>query len=100
MSFKEQVATDFETTFLNAGEFARICDWNGKKIKIVEAVSNNDKSAAEGVTLQKTQIICNAKDIEVPEITEEIILDSKEWIVSDVKKPPEHLIIFLERRVA
>jgi len=101
MTLKEQIPADFETTFLNAGEFARICDWNGKPLKIVESAAlNTDKKEGEGVSLKKTQVICNLKDSEIPRITEEILFDGKEWIVSDVKKETGHIIINLERRAA
>jgi hypothetical protein len=101
MTFKEQVATDFETTFLNDGEFARICNWNGQPLKIVKsAVVNNEERTAEGIAIQKTKIVCNENDLEVPAITEEIMLDGKEWFVEDVQKEIGHLIISLYRKVA
>jgi hypothetical protein len=102
MNFKEQVAADFNSVLINTDEFARVCTWNRKELKIVEsAVLDSDTRDAEGVNIQRKKIVCRDIDLNpTPVPTEEINLDGSPWYVYDVQKLLSHLIILLERRVA
>jgi len=102
MNFAAQIETDFDSVFMNTGEFGRVCAWNGQPLKIVESAAlDGEAREAEGVNVQRKKIICKRSDLQPPPApTEEITLDGEPWYVYDVQKPLAHLIIILERRVA
>jgi len=101
MTLKEQIPEDFKNTFLNEGEFALTCNFNGKLLKIAKSANiNTEKNAAEGITMERTEIVCSDKDLEAPAPMEAVRVDGKEWFVFDVQKNIGHLVIILERRAA
>jgi hypothetical protein len=102
MNFKEQIAQDFDSVFLNTDEFARVCDWNGHSLRIVEdAGFGKEGYEAQGVSACHKKIFCKDSDLSPrPVITEHIMLDCESWYVSDVQPSFGYLAITLDRRVA
>lgn len=94
MNLHEQIAADLDNVFLNLDEFACLHDFNGKKVKCI--VDDQQNMAATGAAngfanvtgigiLQCDRVVyCQAADLAPQPLPgEKIIMDGREWYVSE-----------------
>lgn len=97
--FQRQMERDQRNTFLNARELARVCDWNGGPLKIVEAaIESGITEDALGLLGNIKRIFCDASDLpSIPKPNDTVELDGDEWIVQDAYQNQLSYVILLER---
>lgn len=97
--FHRQVERDFLTTFLCAGEFGKVCEWNGGKLRIAEAAMDNVVSEdGMGLFHNNKKVYCRSADLPgLPKPTDVITINRVRWRVVDSRELLGHFEILLER---
>ena len=81
MTFKEQIATDLETVFFNADEFAISANYNGTDILVIEADSFLTSTGIPGVTQPTRSIMVLQADGANVKVGDKVVIDEQTWHV-------------------
>ena len=81
MTFKEQIATDLETVFFNADEFAISATYNDTDILGIEADSFHTSTGIPGVTQPIRSIMVLQADVANVKVGDKVVIDEQTWHV-------------------
>ena len=81
MTFKDQLATDLETVFFNADEFAISANYNGTDILAIEADSFLTSTGIPGVTQPIRSIMVRQADVATVKVGDKVVIDGQTWHV-------------------
>ena len=102
-AFKDAVAKDIKSVFINIDEFADEHDLNGKKVRcvvdkdVIDGAKGTVANPLYGVFLNAITIYVDAKDIDRKPVEGEILrLDKKPHIVRNVSDEGGVLVILVE----
>ena len=102
-AFKDTIAKDIKSVFINIDEFADEHDLNGKKVRcvvdkdITASAKDTIANPLEGVFVSAITIYVDAKDIDRKPVEGELLsLDKKRHIVCNVSVEDGMLVILAE----
>lgn len=102
-AFKDAVAKDIKSVFINMDEFAYEHDLNGKKVQcvvdkdIIDGAKGTVSNPLYGVFLNAITIYVDAKDIDRKPVEGELLsLDKKRYVVRNVSVEDGILVILAE----
>ena len=99
-AFKDQLDTDFEDVFANADEFGGEISWDGDTIQGSFEDMGTRADPAMGVNLRERIVFILARDIDVPEVGQEINMNAERWYVKEVLNEEGCLEITLQQEVS
>jgi len=106
--FKKQVNKDIGDVFFNANEFAKVVNWNGREITVIDDIRinmryQNNLALYEGPginAITKTYILKRVDFPALPVVTEEVRIDGVTWYIQEIKEQGMFLSVLVERMVA
>lgn len=98
--FKDMVARDALTVFMNMEEFAEVHEINGRRLRCIIDTNEADTAPSlyEGVYTQLTTVYVLSSEIRAPAVDEVFTIDNVMFVVKHVSDEDGLIVIKAERK--